>query len=94
MFRSSSYLPLSQKDTPGLFADNSHRGLSFDYIPNVSEDDFTDTSQGWLSWICNIIVIFLIYIFTFITFPISGCSENGTQLRKDSSVPSGSDQST
>lgn len=72
MFRSSSYLPLSQKDTPGLFADNSHRGLSFDYIPNVSEDDFTDTSQGWLSWICNIIVIFLIYIFTFITFPISG----------------------
>lgn len=31
-----------------------------------------DTSQGWLSWICNLIVIFLVYIVTFITFPITG----------------------
>uniref|UniRef100_G3NLM9 Stomatin (EPB72)-like 1 n=1 Tax=Gasterosteus aculeatus TaxID=69293 RepID=G3NLM9_GASAC len=31
-----------------------------------------DTSQGWLSWICNLIVIFLVYILTFITFPVTG----------------------
>lgn len=31
-----------------------------------------DTSQGWLSWICNLIVIFLVYICTFVTFPITG----------------------
>ena len=31
-----------------------------------------DTSQGWLSWIFNLIVIFLVYVCTFITFPITG----------------------
>lgn len=74
MFRSSGggYQPLSQRDTPGLFTSDPHRGLSFDYIPNVSQDDFTDASQGWLSWICNLIVIFLVYIVTFMTFPVSG----------------------
>lgn len=72
MFRSSGYQPLPQKDTPGLFVSDSHRGLSFDYIPNVSQNDFTDASQGWLSWICNLIVIFLVYIVTFVTFPLSG----------------------
>ncbi|XP_023278191.1 stomatin-like protein 1 isoform X1 [Seriola lalandi dorsalis] len=81
---SKSYQLLPQRDstaarTPGLFVDTDsfsqrryHRGLSFDYIPNVSENDFTDTSQGWLSWICNLVVIFLVYICTFITFPITG----------------------
>ncbi|KAM7396774.1 hypothetical protein PAMP_019787 [Pampus punctatissimus] len=81
---SKSYQPLPQRDsttprTPGLFvsADSFahpgyHRGLSFDYIPNVSENDFSDTSQGWLSWICSLFVIFLVYIVTFITFPITG----------------------
>ncbi|XP_017261134.1 stomatin-like protein 1 [Kryptolebias marmoratus] len=73
---SRPYELLPQKDsvsqrTPGLFAD-SHRGLSFDYIPNVSANDFTDTTQGWLSWICNLVVIFLVYICTFIMFPITG----------------------
>lgn len=72
MFRSTGYQPLSQKDTPGLFVSYPHRGLSFDYIPNVSQNDFTDASQGWLSWICNLIVIFLVYLVTFITFPVSG----------------------
>lgn len=72
MFRSSVYQPLPQKDTPGLFVSDPNRGLSFDYIPNVSQNDFTDASQGWLSWICNLIVIFLVYIVTFITFPVSG----------------------
>lgn len=75
MFRSSGgvgYQPLLQRDSPGLFSPDPHRGLSFDYIPNVSQDDFTDSSQGWLSWICNLIVIFLVYIVTFITFPVSG----------------------
>ncbi|KAK2842314.1 hypothetical protein Q5P01_012514 [Channa striata] len=81
---SNSYQLLPQRDrpaprTPGLFADSDsftrrsfHKGLSFDYIPNVSENDFTDTSQSWISWICNLIVIFLVYIFTFIAFPITG----------------------
>uniref|UniRef100_A0A8C6SG49 Cytochrome P450, family 11, subfamily A, polypeptide 2 n=1 Tax=Neogobius melanostomus TaxID=47308 RepID=A0A8C6SG49_9GOBI len=72
MFRSSGYQPLPQRDTPGLYVSDPHRGLSFDYIPNVSQNDFTDASQGWLSWICNLIVIFLVYIVTFITFPVSG----------------------
>ncbi|XP_026167390.1 stomatin-like protein 1 [Mastacembelus armatus] len=79
-----SYQLLPQRDssaprTPGLFVDSDsftrpsyHKGLSFDYIPNVSQNDFTDSSQGWLSWICNLIVIFLVYICTFATFPITG----------------------
>ncbi|XP_029008348.1 stomatin-like protein 1 [Betta splendens] len=81
---SKSYQLLPQGDssaprTPGLFANSEsstqrsrHRGLSFDYIPSVSENDFTDTSQGWLSWICNQIVIFLVFLGTFLTFPITG----------------------
>lgn len=81
---SKSYQPLSQKDstcprTPGLFVDTNsftqhgyYQGFSFDNVPKVSENNFTDASQGWLSWICNLIVIFLVYIFTFITFPIAG----------------------
>lgn len=81
---SQSYQLLPQRDsaaprTPGLFVDSDsftrhsyHKGLSFDYIPNVSENNFTDTSQGWLSWICNLIVIFLVYICTFLLFPITG----------------------
>ncbi len=32
----------------------------------------TDKSQGLLSWICNLIVTFLVFLVTFITFPISG----------------------
>ncbi|XP_041853682.1 stomatin-like protein 1 [Melanotaenia boesemani] len=81
---SRSYQLLSQRDataprTPGLFVDSDsftkpsyQKGFSFDYIPNVSANDFTDTSQGWLSWICNLIVICLVYICTFITFPVTG----------------------
>lgn len=79
-----SYQLLPQRDsstprTPGLFVETDsftqrsfQKGLSFDYIPNVSENDFTDASQGWLSWICNLIVISLVYIGTFLTFPITG----------------------
>lgn len=79
-----SYQLLPQRDstgsrTPGLFVDNdgfsqpgNYKGLSFDNMPNTSVNDFTDTSQGWLSWVCNLIVIFLGYICTFITFPITG----------------------
>ncbi|XP_038562425.1 stomatin-like protein 1 [Micropterus salmoides] len=81
---SKSYQLLPQRDstsprTPGLFVDTDgftqrgyHKGLSFDNMPNVSKNDFTDTSQGWVSWICNLIVIFLVYICTCITFPITG----------------------
>ncbi|KAG8012678.1 Cholesterol side-chain cleavage enzyme [Nibea albiflora] len=81
---SRSYQLLPQRDvtgprTPGLFVDSDgftqpghHRGLSFDNMPNVSENDFTDSTQGWLSWFCNLIVIFLVYICTFVTFPVSG----------------------
>uniref|UniRef100_A0A1A7YJE8 Podocin n=1 Tax=Iconisemion striatum TaxID=60296 RepID=A0A1A7YJE8_9TELE len=81
---SRSYERLPQRDsssqrTPGLFVEphsftqpSYHKGLSFDYIPNISANDFTDASQGWLSWICNLIVIFLVYICTFIMFPATG----------------------
>lgn len=31
-----------------------------------------DTSQGWISWICNLIVVFLVCICTFLLFPITG----------------------
>ncbi|KAG7523074.1 stomatin 1 [Solea senegalensis] len=78
MFNSSrSYELLSQRDSTGLFSESftrpsSHKGVSFDYVPNVSENNFTDASQGWLSWICNMLVIFLVYICTFITFPVTG----------------------
>uniref|UniRef100_A0A1A8KIM4 Podocin n=2 Tax=Nothobranchius kuhntae TaxID=321403 RepID=A0A1A8KIM4_NOTKU len=84
MFSSRSYDRLPQRDsssqrTPGLFVEphsftqpSYHKGLSFDYIPNISANDFTDTSQGWLSWICNLVVIFLVYVCTFIMFPITG----------------------
>ncbi|KAM9808043.1 stomatin-like protein 1 [Neosynchiropus ocellatus] len=79
----SSYQLLPQRDSttarpPGfLSADyhsppGYHKGLSFDYIPKVHENDFTDASQSWMSWICNLIVISLVYIVTFLTFPISG----------------------
>uniref|UniRef100_A0A672QMZ5 SCP2 domain-containing protein n=1 Tax=Sinocyclocheilus grahami TaxID=75366 RepID=A0A672QMZ5_SINGR len=67
-------------DTPGLFSSHAaftynnydQRGLSFDYVPKVSQNDLTDKSQGLLSWICNLIVMFLVLIFSFIPFPISG----------------------
>lgn len=45
-----SYQPLPQRETntPGLFVDTDsftqrsfHKGFSFDYIPNVSENVFT-----------------------------------------------------
>lgn len=84
MFR-SAYQLLPQRDssssprTPGLFVSGDsvtqpgyNKGLSFDYIPNVFQNDFTDTSQGWLSWICNLIVIFLVYVITLVAFPITG----------------------
>ncbi|XP_053742171.1 stomatin-like protein 1 [Synchiropus splendidus] len=79
----SSYQLLPQRDSstarpPGflLSADyhsppGYHKG-SFDYIPKVHENDFSDASQSWMSWICNLIVISLVYIATFLTFPISG----------------------
>ncbi|MEQ2258247.1 hypothetical protein XENORESO_013253 [Xenotaenia resolanae] len=79
-----SYQLLPQRDsssqkTPGLFVESHsfsqpsyHKGLSFDYIPDISANDFTDASQGWMSWICNLIVILLVYICTFITFPVTG----------------------
>ncbi|KAM4618350.1 stomatin-like protein 1 isoform 2-T2 [Polymixia lowei] len=75
MFGKSSscqYNPLPQRDSISLIQSQHHKGHSFDYIPKITEDDFTDSSQGWLSWICNVIVISLVYICTFITFPISG----------------------
>ncbi|KAK9952548.1 hypothetical protein ABG768_018382 [Culter alburnus] len=88
MFGKSSgyeYQCLSQRDKlysdgPGLFSSHAeftqnnydHRGHSFDYVPKVSQNDFTDKSQGLLSWICNLIVTSLVFLVTFITFPISG----------------------
>lgn len=79
------YQCLSQREsgygeTPGLFSSHSpfnnshhdHRGHSFDYVPKVHQNDYTDKSQGLLSWLCNLIVTFLVFLFTFVTFPISG----------------------
>ncbi|XP_056454380.1 stomatin-like protein 1 [Gadus chalcogrammus] len=75
------YNPL-EKSSPGgvshgLFSGRDQQPYhnkvhSFDYIPKIIDNDFSDSSQGWLSWICNMIVIFLAYICTFISFPISG----------------------
>lgn len=75
MWRSYERLPQRDCVTPrtsGLFMDSKSFTHSFDYIPKISENDFTDTSQGWLSWIFNLIVIFLVHVCTFITFPITG----------------------
>ncbi|TRY81706.1 hypothetical protein DNTS_026015 [Danionella cerebrum] len=77
-FGSSSgyeYQRLSPKETwypftPSLYEEQ--RGHSFDYVPKIKENDFTDKSQGFFSWICNLIVTFLIFLITFLTFPISG----------------------
>ncbi|XP_030622051.1 stomatin-like protein 1 [Chanos chanos] len=74
------YQSLHQKERPGLYvsSENSTRnqyepsGHSFDYVPKVADNDFTDRSQGWLSWICNMIVVFLVSVCTLLTFPISG----------------------
>ncbi|KAM9529083.1 stomatin-like protein 1 isoform 1-T1 [Salvelinus alpinus] len=83
----SGYQSLPQRDSipakPGLFVatesfvqspfhHHKGQGHSFDYIPNVRDNDYSDSTQGWLSWICNVIVCFMVYICTFITFPISG----------------------
>uniref|UniRef100_A0A8K9XQ56 Stomatin (EPB72)-like 1 n=1 Tax=Oncorhynchus mykiss TaxID=8022 RepID=A0A8K9XQ56_ONCMY len=83
--KASGYQSLPQRDLitakPGLFVATEsfvqspfhhHKGHSFDYIPNVRDNDYSDSTQGWLSWICNVIVCFMVYICTFITFPISG----------------------
>uniref|UniRef100_A0AAV2L0P0 Band 7 domain-containing protein n=1 Tax=Knipowitschia caucasica TaxID=637954 RepID=A0AAV2L0P0_KNICA len=55
MFR---YQQLPQRDCPGLWSDH-HGGLSLDFVPKVSQNDFTDVSQGWLSWTCHLVVTFL-----------------------------------
>ncbi|XP_045562286.1 stomatin-like protein 1 [Salmo salar] len=85
--KACGYRSLPQRDSvpakPGLFVatesfvqspfhHHTGQGLSFDYIPNVRDNDYRDSTQGWLSWICNVIVCFMVYICTFITFPISG----------------------
>ncbi|CAL8356261.1 unnamed protein product [Lota lota] len=72
-----NYKPLEQRSVPGLFGGRENqpyqsKGHSFDYIPKIIDNDFSDSSQGWLSWICNLIVIFLAHVCTFISFPISG----------------------
>ncbi|XP_028814762.1 stomatin-like protein 1 [Denticeps clupeoides] len=79
------YQSLPHKDPlyaigPGLFVPDkdleqnhySHRGHSFDYVPKIIDEDFTDRNQGVLSRICHRIVVFLVTLCTFITFPISG----------------------
>ncbi|XP_066557866.1 stomatin-like protein 1 [Amia ocellicauda] len=77
------YQALPQRDSlfqpsPGLYVSterfvqyNNTAGHSFDYVPKIAENDFTDKAQGWLSWMCNLIVTFLVFLFTIITFPVS-----------------------
>ncbi|XP_058263482.1 stomatin-like protein 1 [Hemibagrus wyckioides] len=82
MFGRSScynYEILPQRDdrdsnTPGLFTSGQSQynsGFSFDYVPKIKNNDFTDESQGLLSRLCNWVVIFLVFLCTVITFPIS-----------------------
>lgn len=82
MFGRSSgfdYEILPQRDrgnTPGLFnspfgQSQFNSGHSFDYVPKIKENDFTDQTQGFISWLCNLIVISLVFLCTLITFPIS-----------------------
>ncbi|XP_063052240.1 stomatin-like protein 1 [Engraulis encrasicolus] len=79
------YDVLPQKDPfshhgPGLYTTPSdfqqarygQKGHSFDYVPRITENDFTDRSQGCLSRLCHLIVIFLVGLCTCITFPVSG----------------------
>ncbi|KYO21547.1 stomatin-like protein 1 isoform A [Alligator mississippiensis] len=40
--------------------------------PVAQNQNTTDSSQGWLSWICHGIVTFLVFLLMVITFPISG----------------------
>ncbi|XP_062404202.1 stomatin-like protein 1 [Sardina pilchardus] len=82
----NEYKALPQKDSahvtltgPGLFASDLERahyygqkGHSFDYVPRITDNDFTDRSQGCLSRLCHLIVILLVSLCTFITLPVSG----------------------
>ncbi|XP_048829220.1 stomatin-like protein 1 [Brienomyrus brachyistius] len=46
-------------------------GNSFDFVPKITDGDFTDRSQGWLSWMCQLVVSLLVYVFVFFIFPLS-----------------------
>ncbi|KAM9496738.1 stomatin-like protein 1 [Clarias gariepinus] len=62
------------RNYPGLFASGQseyNSGFSFDYVPKIKNNDFTDESQGFVSRLCNLIVILLVFLCTLITFPIS-----------------------
>ncbi|XP_072529778.1 stomatin-like protein 1 [Salminus brasiliensis] len=84
MFRKSpgfdyEAVPLSDPgSSPGLYASpltfgqsQFSSGHSFDYVPRIKDNDFTDKTQGLLSWMCNLIVISLVFLCTLITFPVS-----------------------
>lgn len=62
------------RNTPGLFTSGQtqyNSGFSFDYVPKIKNNDFTDESQGLISRLCNLVVIGLVFLCTLITFPIS-----------------------
>lgn len=62
------------RNTPGLFTSGQSQynsGFSFDYVPKIKNNDFTDESQGVVSRLCNLVVIFLVFLCTLVTFPIS-----------------------
>lgn len=70
--------PSEPGSTPGLYASpltygqsQFSSGHSFDYVPRIKDNDFTDKTQGLLSRICNLIVVFLVFLCTLITFPVS-----------------------
>ncbi|XP_027028808.2 stomatin-like protein 1 [Tachysurus fulvidraco] len=74
-----NYEILPQRDdrhciTPGLFTSGQSQynsGFSFDFVPKIKNNDFTDESQGLVSRLCNLVVIFLVFLCTLMTFPIS-----------------------
>lgn len=70
--------PSDPGSAPGLYASpltygqsQFSSGHSFDYVPRIKDNDFTDKTQGLLSRICNLIVVFLVFLCTLITFPVS-----------------------
>ncbi|NXR15210.1 STML1 protein, partial [Semnornis frantzii] len=80
MFSRSGYqaLPLGdfdrfQQSSIGLYgAQKGFFSFGSKEDPLGPAGNTTDSSQGWLSWICHGIITFLVFLLMVVTFPISG----------------------
>ncbi|XP_074773040.1 stomatin-like protein 1 isoform X4 [Athene noctua] len=80
MFSRSGYqaLPLGdfdrfQQSSIGLYgAQKGFFSFGSKQDPLGPAGNTTDSSQGWLSWICHGIITFLVFLLMVVTFPISG----------------------